>query len=141
MIKPMFYPLPRDTSNMTRYSITLKVYPKKLKDVYHTIASATLEEGLKMAYIAYTCHLFGDCIQYSILAENEDMLKKYMNEEVNRMPGVLKSTVNPIVRTWPLVSYDEWKEYSSKHKIIPSWDEESMINQFQELRGGAPDGI
>jgi hypothetical protein len=60
------------------------------------------------------------------------MLKKYVSEEINKMPGVLKSTVNPIVKTWPLVSYDEWKEYSSKHGIIASWDEESMINQFQE---------
>jgi len=132
MIKPVFYPLPRDTKKMRRYSITLKVYPKKLKEVYQTIASATLAEGLKIVYIAYTCHLFGDCIQYSILAEHEDMLKKYVSEEINKMPGVLKSTVNPIVKTWPLVSYDEWKEYSSKHGIIASWDEESMINQFQE---------
>lgn len=132
MIKPVFYPLPRDTKNMKRYSITLKVYPKKLKEIYQTIASATLEEGLKMAYIAYTCHLFGDCIQFSILAENEDILKKYVTEGVNKIPGVLKSTVNPIVKTWPLVSYDEWKKYSSKHVIVPSWDEESMINQFQE---------
>ena len=45
MIKPVFYPLPRDTKNMKRYSITLKVYPKKLKEIYQTIASATLEEG------------------------------------------------------------------------------------------------
>jgi hypothetical protein len=97
-----------------------------------TIASASHKAGLKMAYIAYTCHLFGDCIQDSILAENEDILTKHITEEINKMTGVLKSTVNPIVKTWSLASYDEWKENSSKHRIALSWDEESMINQFQE---------
>lgn len=132
MIKPIFYPLPRDTKSMTRYTVTLKVYPKKLKETYQAIASSALAEGLKMAYIAYTCHLFGDCIQFSILADNEERLKKHITGVINKMPGVLKSTVNPIVKTWPLVSYDEWKKYSFKHGIIPSWDAESMINQFQE---------
>jgi len=29
MIKPVFYPLPEDTKNMKRFSITLKNFPKK----------------------------------------------------------------------------------------------------------------
>jgi len=85
-----------------------------------------------MAYIAYTCHLFGDCIQFSILAEGEEALAKYVTEVVDKIPGVLNSTVNLIEMTRPLVSYDEWKQYSSKHGIVPSWDEELMINQFQQ---------
>lgn len=131
MIKPIFYPLPRDTRNMKRYTITLKVFTKNLKDVYQDIASASLPEGLRMAYIAYTFHLFGDCIQFSILAEKEETLNKYVTEVINNIPGVLRTTVNLIERTRPLVSYDEWKQYSSKHGIVPRWDEVLMINQFQ----------
>ena len=132
MIKPIFYPLPRDTRNMKRFVITVKVCPKNLKDVYQDIAAATLPNGLKMAYIAYTFHLFGDCIQFSILTEKEQTLNKYLTEVVNRIPGVLKTTVNLIERTKPLVSYDEWKRYSSKHGIVPSWDEVLMIKQFRK---------
>jgi len=132
MIKPIFYPLPRDTRNMKRFAITMKVFPKNLKDVYQKIATATLPDGLKMAYIAYTFHLFGDCIQFSNLAEKEETLNKYLTEVVNKIPGVLKTTVNLIERTRPLVSYDEWKQYSSKHGIVPSWDEVLMIRQFRE---------
>jgi translation elongation factor EF-1beta len=131
MIKPVFYPLPQDTKNMKRFAITMKVFPKNLKDVYRDIATAALPDGLKMAYIAYTFHLFGDCIQFSILAEKEETLNKYLTEVVNKIPGVLSTTVNLIERTRPLVSYDEWKQYSSEYGIIPSWDEALMIKQFQ----------
>ncbi len=132
MIKPVFFPLPKDTKGMKRFTITLKVFPKKLKDVYQNIATATLPESLKMAYIAYTFHLFGDSIQFSILADSEEALNKYLAEVVNKLPGVVKMTINEIERTRPLVSYDEWKQYSSNHGIVPAWDEELMINQFQK---------
>jgi hypothetical protein len=132
LIKPVFFPLPKDTKEMKRFTITLKVFPKKLKDVYQNIVNATLPEGLKMAYVAYTFHLFGDSIQFSILADSEEVLNKYMAEVVNKLPGVVKTTINEIERTRPLVSYDDWKRYSSNHRIVPSWDEELMINQFQE---------
>jgi len=131
MIKPVFYPLPKDTKNMKRFAITMKVFPENLKDVYRNIATAALPDGLKMAYIAYTFHLFGDSIQFSILAEKEETLNKYLTEVVNKIPGVLSTTVNLIERTRPLVSYDEWKQYSSEHGIVPSWDEELMIKHFQ----------
>ncbi|MBU4253224.1 MAG: hypothetical protein KJ727_01330 [Acidobacteria bacterium] len=131
MIKPVFYPLPRDTRNMKRYTITLKVFPKNLKDVYQKIATASLPDGLKMVYIAYTCHLFGDCIQFSILAEKDGTLNRHLTEVVNKIPGILNTTINLIERTRSLVSYSEWKQYSAEHDIVPSWDEELMINQFQ----------
>jgi translation elongation factor EF-1beta len=131
MIKPVFYPLPKDTRNMKRYAITMKVFPENLKDVYQNIASSSLPDGLKMAYIAYTFHLFGDCIQFSILAEKEETLNKYLTEVVDKIPGVLSTTVNLIERTRPLVSYDEWKQYSSEYGIVSSWDEALMIEQFQ----------
>jgi hypothetical protein len=132
MIKPVFYPLPKDTKNMKRFIITLKVFPKNLKDVFQNIAVAVLPDGLKMVYIAYTCHLFGDSIQFSILAEKEDTLNMYLVDVVNKISGVLNTTVNLVEKTRPLVSYDEWKQYSSKHGIVPSWDDALMVNQFQQ---------
>lgn len=131
MIKPVFYPLPKDTSYMKRYSITLKVFPARLEDVYQKIVNAALPEGLKMAYVAFTFHLFGDSLQFSILAESEEELNDFLIQSVNGLPGVLKTTVNEIERTRPLVSYEEWKLYSSNHGLVPTWDQELMINQFQ----------
>ena len=132
LIKPIFYPLPKDTKNMKRFSISLRVFIKNLKDVYQKIATTNLPDGLKLAYLAYTFHLFEDSIQFSILTENEETLNNYLTDVVEKMPGVLRATVNLIERTRPLISYDAWREYSSKHGIVPTWDEHLMIGQFQE---------
>src|SRR4030066_1431331 len=132
MIKPIFYPLPKDTKNMKRFAISLKVFTKNLKEVYQNMATANLPDGLKMAYLAYTFHLFEDSIQLSILAENAEALDKYLAGTVEKMPGVLRTTMNPIVMTRPLVSYETWREYSARHGIVPSWDDKSMIGQFQK---------
>jgi hypothetical protein len=132
MSKPKFYPLPRDTKNLKRFSVTLKVFPGNLDEVYHNIAAASLPDGLQMAYIAYTFHLFGDNIQFSLLADDEQVLNNYIVEVINKMPGVVNSTVNQIEMTSPLVSYEEWKKYSKEHGLVPSWDEASMVNQFQK---------
>ena len=132
MIKPIFYPLPKDTRNMRRYAISLKVFTNNLKEVYQNMATANLPDGLRMAYLAYTFHLFEDSIQLSILAENAEALDKYLAGTVEKMPGVLRTTMNPIVMTRPLVSYETWREYSARHGIVPSWDDKSMIGQFQK---------
>ena len=132
MIKPVFYPLPKDTKNMKRYAISLRVFINNLKEIYQQMANANLPEGLKMAYLAYTFHLFEDSIQLSILAENERNLNSYLNGVVEKTPEVLRTTVNLIERTRPLVTYEKWREYSAKHGIVPSWDGNSMIGQFQK---------
>src|SRR4030042_2773810 len=72
LIKPVLYPLPKDTRNMKRYAISLRVFTGSLKDVYQKLATAYLPAGLKMAYLAYTFHLFEDSLQLSLLAENEE---------------------------------------------------------------------
>jgi hypothetical protein len=132
LIKPIFFALPKDTRNMKRYAISLKIFNDHLKDVYYNLAAANLPAGLKMAYLAYTFHLFEDSIQLSILAENEGDLNSYLNRVAEKTPGVLRTTVNLIERTRPLVSYEMWREYSAKHGIVSSWDEHSMIGQFQQ---------
>ena len=71
-------------------------------------------------------------LQFSILTGNEETLNNYLTGVVEKMPGVLRTTVNLIERTKPLVSYERWREYSLKHGIVPSWDEKIMIGQFQK---------
>jgi hypothetical protein len=131
LIKPIFYPLPRDTKKMKRYAISLKVFTDRIGEVYQSLATTELPAGLKMAYLAYTFHLFEDSIQLSILAEDERDLEVYLDGTVGKTPGVLRTTTNLIERTRPLISYETWRKYSAEHGIVPSWDEKSMIAQFQ----------
>jgi len=127
MLKPLFFPLPRDTSGMSRYAITVRTSPPKLEETYESLSRPDVPPGTLMAYLALTCHLYGDCLQFSVLAEDEESLNRYLDESIRTLPGVLHLTVSLIERTKPLVSYDEWSEYSATH---PSWDAAHMINQF-----------
>ena len=127
MLRPLFFPLPRDTSGMSRHAITVRASPPKLEEVYESLSRSEMPPGVLMAYLALTCHLYGDCLQFSVLAEDENALNQHLDESVRTLPGVLHLTVSLIERTKPLVSYDEWGEYSAAH---PSWDAAHMINQF-----------
>lgn len=130
MLKPVFFPLPEDTGAMKRTAITVRVFPAHLVGVYESLSRAALPVGLLMAYLAYTFHLFGDCLQFSLLAQDEAALESYVAEKVKMLPGVLQTTLHPIAKTKPLVSYEEWREYSSRHSLVPSWNEGHMISQF-----------
>lgn len=131
MLKPLFFPLPRDTSGMSRYAITVRASPPELENIYVSLSRPDLQPGVLMAYLALTCHLYGDCLQFSMITGNEESLNRYLDESVRTLPGVLHLTVSHIERTKPLVSYDEWSEYSATH---PSWDPAHMISQFGDAR-------
>jgi hypothetical protein len=130
LLKPVFFPLPEDTRAMRRYAITARVFPAHLVGVYESLSRPALPAGLLMAYVAYTFHLFGDCLQFSVLAQDEAALEGHLAEKVKTLPGVLQTTVNLIEKTKPLVSHEEWREYSRRHSLVPSWNERDMIKQF-----------
>jgi len=133
MLKPSFFPLPKDTRHMKRYIITLKIFPSRLDELYDMISNMDYPEWIKLVYVAYTFHLFTDSIQFSILSEKEDAeLNKYINVNIDNIPGVLKSTVFEIEKTYPFISYKEWKDYSSQHPMPIEWDERYMIASFHE---------
>lgn len=127
MLKPLFFPLPRDTSALSRHAITIRAFPPKLEQLYESLSRLDTPPGVLMAYLALTCHLYGDCIQFSVLAEDGKTLTRFLDESVRSIPGVLHLTVSRIERTKPLVSYDEWNEYSAAH---PAWSAAHMITQF-----------
>ncbi len=130
MLKPVFFPLPKDTRKMERYVVTLRVFPSHLSEVYEDLLRVVVPQGIMMTYLALTCHLYGDSLQFSVLADDEDRLNRFIADRVKPMPGVLKTTISYVERTKPLVSYDEWMTYSTHHSLIPSWSERLMVDQF-----------
>lgn len=130
MMKPVFFPLPRDTRKMKRYVITLRVFPSHLAEVYEGLLRVVVPQGIMLTYVTLTCHLYGDCLQFSALADDEDRLNRFIADKIRPLPGVLKTTSNYVERTKPLVSYDEWKKYSTLHSLIPRWNERLMVDQF-----------
>lgn len=134
LFKPMFYPLPKDTKGLKRFAITVNTVPQLTSEVYEALAESTLPDGLIKAYLGYTFSSFGESVQFSLLAEHDEAIKDYVSDTVAQIPGVKRTHVFPIEMTRPLVSYDEWKEYSTKHSIVTSWDDEQMLEHFKDWR-------
>jgi hypothetical protein len=131
MMKPLFFPLPKETEHLTRFSITAKVFPTKLLEVYEKLVKQLPQDKIEMAYIAFTFHLFAESIIFSLLAENTNFLERYVRYKIDKMPGVIGTKINCISKTKPLISYKEWKKYALQHSIVPSWDSAHMIKSFQ----------
>jgi len=130
MLQPDFFPVPKDTKSMKRYIITLKIFPSRLDEVYEKISNRNYPEWIKPIYVAYTFHLFNDCIQVSLLSDNNAEFRKYINTTIDTVPGVLKSAVFEIEKTYAFISYEQWQEYASQNTFVVGWDERNMIAQF-----------
>ena len=91
----------------------------------------SLPEGIKKVYYAFTFHLYDETLQYSLLVNSEETLKKYLAEKVNSIEGVLKTEIHPIEKTKPFISYKEWQEYAGDNNTIPTW-QQHMVSQFEE---------
>jgi hypothetical protein len=139
LFKPVFYPLPKDTKRFKRFAITVNTIPQLTSEVYNELANTAPPEGVIKTYLGYTFSAFGESVQFSLLAEHDEAVNNYISETVAKMPGVKRTHVFPIEMTRPLVSYDEWKEYSAKHSIVTSWDDGHMMSQLENWqKSGLP---
>ena len=109
LFKPKFYPLPHDTREYRRFVINLKVEAEYLTDVYKNLINPNLPVGMKKVYFAFTFHQSSDSIQFSILSKSEDLLREYVSKDIDSLPGVVTTTVIPIERSKPFISYDTWE--------------------------------
>ena len=105
LFRPKFYPLPHDTKEYTRFIINLKVEAPYLADVYRKLINPSIPEGMKKVYFAFTFHQSSDCIQFSVLSKSEDVLREYVSEDIERLPGVVRTTIIPVERSKPFISY------------------------------------
>ena len=112
LLKPKFYPLPRDTKEYRRFIINLKVGAPYLPDVYRRLINPDIPEGMKKVYFAFTFHHSSDSIQLSVLSKSEDILREYVAEVVERLPGVLRTTIIPIERSKPFISYKTYQSFT-----------------------------
>jgi hypothetical protein len=137
MLKPVFYPLPEGAGQMKRYTVTLKVYSPKLSEIYKALATLMSSDKVSIGYLAYTCHLFGDCIQISLQASDGTRIQKYVDSVISKIPGVLRTTLCEIERTHPFVSYDDWQKYISRNAVLVDWDDRYMVSQFSAISGSS----
>ena len=117
LLRPKFYPLPRDTKEYRRFIINLKVGAPFLADVYKKLIDPNIPEGMKKVYFAYTFHHSSDCIQFSVLSKSEDVLREYVAEVIERLPGVVRTTIIPIERSKPFIPHDTYQSFASASEM------------------------
>jgi translation elongation factor EF-1beta len=121
LIKPRFFPVPKDTYNLKRFIISLKVHPKSLKDVYKKLLNPNLPEGIIKVYYAFTFQNNNEALQYSVLAEDEESVQKFIAESIHSIDGIIKTELHQAEKTKPFISYKEWLEYTSEGNDMPAW--------------------
>ena len=112
LLRPKFYPLPRDTKEYKRFIINLKVEAPYLADVYRKLINPSIPEGMRKVYFAFTFHHSSDCIQFSVLSKSEDNLREYVAEVIERLPGVVRTTIIPIERSKPFISHNTYQSFA-----------------------------
>lgn len=129
LFKPRFFPVPKDTYNLKRFVLSLKVHPKSLKDVYKKLLNPNLPEGIRKVYYALTFHSYDEALQYSLLSEDEESVQKFVAESIHTIDGIVKAEIYQAEKTKPFISYKEWQTYTSEGNNVPSWHH-YMENHF-----------
>jgi len=113
MINPKFFLIPQGTTpNLKRYTVTIRVYPKHLNDVYNALCNIFPKPDCLIAYVANSFHLFGDSIMVSIMAKDEVQVEKFIQENIKPLPGILQAHSSHIERTHRLITREEWQKYA-----------------------------
>lgn len=121
LYRARFYPLPQDTGEYKRFTINLKVDAPYLPEVYKKLTDPNIPEGMKKVYFAYTFHSSTDSMQLSLLCKSEDTLREYVGRVIDKLPGVLKTTVFAIESTKPFISYETWQKFAEQNPAALDW--------------------
>ena len=130
MMRPIFFPLPEETHEMKRFAITVAAFVPRLAEIYDKISKLNYPQGILITYLAYTCHTYGDCLQFSLLAKTETELKNFISMVIDKIPGILRTTVCELEKNHPFITHEVWQKYASRSPFLENGDERDMIAQF-----------
>lgn len=128
--RPHFFPVHRDTSLYERFAVRIDTQPAACEEVYTTLTQVDCPDCLHKSYICYNFGDFDSTVQFSLLTEDEQCLREFLGQSVAVPPGVRGYEVMPVEATHPLINYDEWKTYATRHGLTTSWDDTTMIKGF-----------
>lgn len=100
-----------------RFVVTLKAYPNKFTEIYNTVLKLSPTSDTAPVYLANTFHLYGDSIQFSLVAKDLTCAQKFVEENIDDTPGVLGTTMTAIKKQQRLASREEWKEYINANLV------------------------
>lgn len=119
LMKMKFYKIPEQLlMEWQRCVVTIRAYPNKFAEIYDSISKFVSTSDVAPVYIAYTYHLFGDSIMFSMITREINDAQKYIENNIKNLPGVFGYTTTFIEKQQRLASKEEWKEYV-KTNLLP----------------------
>ena len=94
-----------------RSVVTIRAYPSNFSDVYHEISGLQSTTETAPVYLAYTFHLYGDSLMFSLVSKDMNAAQKYIDDNIKSIPGVFGHTTTVIEKQQRLAEKEEWKEY------------------------------
>jgi hypothetical protein len=107
-----FYYLPEILlEEWQRFVVSIRVPPNKFEDTYYRLAKIIPSSEAAPVYIAYTFHMYGDSITFSLVAKDHEAANKFVEENVNNLPGIHVTNLTGIEKQMRLTSPESWKLY------------------------------
>jgi hypothetical protein len=119
-MKPVFLPLPKDTTErLRRFTISLSVHPKSYYEVYDKLIEFKYPQDIFPIYITF---ILGDCdILISMVAKDLEKLHNFISRNISVLDGVDSYKITEFGRSQRLISQEKWRTMQRAMLHIPSW--------------------
>ena len=108
LVKPKFFDVATNVGkDASRFLITITTRPSDAMKVYNAISSFRQTSDLSMTYLAFTCQGHCDTLTLSVFAKSSEHVNRFVDQELNVVEGISKSTITPIARSKRLLPYAE----------------------------------
>jgi hypothetical protein len=118
MLDMRFFHLPKNLrENGQRFIVNIRGHPNNVEDIYNSLTKLAPASDAAPQYAAYTFHLYGDSIMFSVAAKDRKAAESFIEKKVSVLPGVIKTNITRIVKQERLASSEVWKEYVKAHLL------------------------
>jgi hypothetical protein len=100
-----------------RFVVSIRTHPNKFEETYNAITKMVPTTDAAPVYIAYTFHLYGDSIMFSIVAKDEEAANRFVEENINNLPEVFTTHITGIKKQHRLATRESWKIYIRSNLI------------------------
>jgi DNA-binding Lrp family transcriptional regulator len=109
MMKPMFFPLPRGTPRLERFTVTIECEASQCNAVYEKLKNIRPTHDNVLTYVACIFREGGRSILISVLSRSLETLGEMISRDIATIKGVKGTDVTRIVKTRKLATTEKWK--------------------------------
>jgi hypothetical protein len=138
LMLPRFFRVPKGmTSQMKRYTTSIKVDPNELDNVYEYLSGLIPSKAIAPVYLACALNGFGRDLMFSFLCPGETTAKKFVSTYIIPCKGILDTRTTLISHSKRLIEKEDWLAIIKKHSYEKGVTEIDDIEVFEEDWFGA----